>query len=70
MQIASRFTIAMHMLACMDVFKDEYKVTSDFLAASIHVNPVIVRKILSQLKDAGKFEPGLSGRKKHPSGFG
>lgn len=56
MQIASRFTIAMHMLACMDVFKDEYKVTSDFLAASIHVNPVIVRKILSQLKDAGLIE--------------
>lgn len=56
MQISSRFTIALHMLACMDVFKSEYKVTSDFLASSINVNPVIIRKILSQLKEAGLIE--------------
>lgn len=56
MQISSRFTIAIHMLSCMDVFKDEYKVTSDLLASSINVNPVIIRKILSQLKDAGLIE--------------
>lgn len=56
MQISSRFTIAIHMLACMDVFKDEYKITSDFLASSINVNPVIIRKLLSQLKDAGLIE--------------
>lgn len=56
MQISSRFTIAIHMLACMDVFKDEHKITSDFLAFSINVNPVIIRKILSQLKDAGLIE--------------
>lgn len=53
MQISSRFTIALHVLACMDTFKDEYKVTSDFLSASINTNPVIIRKILSQLKKAG-----------------
>ena len=52
MQISSRFTIAVHMLACMEVFKDEYKITSHFLASSINVNPVIVRKLLSLLKDA------------------
>ena len=56
MQISSRFTIAIHMLACMEVFKDDYKITSDFLASSINVNPVIIRKILSQLKDAGLIE--------------
>lgn len=56
MQISSRFTIAIHMLACMDVFKDKYKITSDFLAGSIHVNPVIIRKILSQLKESGLIE--------------
>jgi len=28
-------------------------VTSDFLAASINTNPVIIRKILTQLKNAG-----------------
>lgn len=56
MQISSRFTIAIHMLACMDIFKDEYKITSDFLASSINVNPVIIRKLLSQLKDAGLID--------------
>lgn len=53
MQISSRFTLAVHILACIDTFKDEYKVTSDFLAGSTNVNPVIVRKILGQLKAAG-----------------
>ena len=53
MQISSRFTIAIHMLTCMEIFKDEYKVTSDFLADSINVNPVVIRRILSQLRDAG-----------------
>ena len=56
MQISSRFTIAIHMLTCMETFKDEYKVTSVFLAASINVNPVIIRIILSQLKEAGIIE--------------
>lgn len=53
MQISSRFTLAVHILVCIDTFKDKYKVTSDFLAGSTNVNPVIVRKILSQLKSAG-----------------
>lgn len=56
MQIPSRFTIAIHMLSCMDTFKDDYKITSDFLASSINVNPVIIRKLLSQLKEAGLIE--------------
>ncbi len=53
MQISGRFTIALHIFACVDVFKDAHKVTSDFLAGSIHTNPVIIRKILTQLKNAG-----------------
>ena len=56
MQISSRFTIAIHMLTCMEAFKEDYKITSDFLASSINVNPVIIRRILSQLKDAGIIE--------------
>lgn len=56
MQISSRFTLAVHILDCIDTFKDEYKVTSDFLASSTNVNPVIVRKILGQLKAAGLVE--------------
>lgn len=53
MQISSRFTLAVHIFACIDTFGSEYKVTSDFLAGSTNVNPVIIRKILGQLKGAG-----------------
>lgn len=53
MQISSRFTLAIHIFACIEAFGDENKVTSDFLAASANVNPVIIRKILGQLKGAG-----------------
>lgn len=56
MQISSRFTLALHIFACIDSFKEEYKVTSDFLAGSTNVNPVIIRKILGQLKSAGLVE--------------
>lgn len=53
MQISSRFTLAVHIFACIDTFGKEYKVTSDFLAGSTNVNPVVIRKILGQLKGAG-----------------
>ena len=53
MQISSRFTVALHIFTCVDTFKDDYKITSDFLAGSINTNPVIIRKILTQLKNAG-----------------
>ena len=53
MQISSRFTIALHILTAIETFKDEYHVTSEFLAGSVQVNPVIIRNILLQLKTAG-----------------
>ncbi len=56
MQITSRFTVALHIFTCVEVFKDEHKVTSDFLAGSINTNPVIIRKILTQLKNADLIE--------------
>ena len=55
MQISSRFTMAIHMFACIDAFSNQ-KMTSDFMAESIGTNPVIVRKILQQLKAAGLVE--------------
>lgn len=53
MQISSRFTIAIHMFSCIDTFQNDRKITSDFLASSVEVNPVIIRRILLQLKSAG-----------------
>ena len=54
MQITSRFTIAVHIIACIDYFGgDEKRVTSEFMSLSTNVNPVIIRTVLSQLKSAG-----------------
>lgn len=52
MQITSRFTIAIHALAYIDLYQDEMRVTSNVLAQSIQVNPVIIRTVLSKLKNA------------------
>ncbi len=56
MQISSRFTIAIHILTAIDTFQHEHKVTSDFLAGSINVNPVIIRRTMQSLKGAGLIE--------------
>ena len=56
MQISGRFTIAIHIFACIATFEDDYKITSDFLSSSINVNPVVIRKLLQQLKAAGLIE--------------
>lgn len=53
MQISSRFTIAIHIFSCINTFENDRKVTSDFLASSVEVNPVVIRRILLQLKNAG-----------------
>ena len=56
MQISSRFTIAVHVLVCIEAFKNERKITSEFLASSVNVNPVVIRRLLQQLKKAGIVE--------------
>lgn len=53
MKISVRFTAAVHTLLCILYFEKDYRVTSEFIAASTGVNAVIVRKILLQLQKAG-----------------
>ena len=53
MQIGSKFTIGVHIITAIDYFKDMERVNSEFLAGSIGVNPVIVRTVISQLREAG-----------------
>ena len=53
MQISSRFTIAVHVLTCIVVFRDDHQINSEFISTSVGVNPVIIRKIFGQLKTAG-----------------
>lgn len=53
MRISSRFPIAVHVMLCIAHFGATNKVTSSFIADSVNVNPVIIRQIISKLKDAG-----------------
>jgi DNA-binding IscR family transcriptional regulator len=53
MQISTKFTIAVHILAASEYFKGSHKITSQFLAGSIGSNPVIIRNIMLQLQEAG-----------------
>ena len=46
MQISSRFTIAVHILICVELYGDEAPATSETLAGSIGAHPVVIRRIL------------------------
>ena len=63
MQIGSKFTIGVHIITAIDYFKDMDRVNSEFLAGSIGINPVIVRTVISQLREAGivRTQRGSSG---------
>ena len=63
MQIGSKFTIGVHIITALDYFRDMDRVNSEFLAGSIGVNPVIVRTVISQLREAGivQTQRGSSG---------
>ena len=56
MRLTSKFTIAVHIITAIEYFKGSKKVTSSFLAGSIGANPVIVRNIMSELKDTGLID--------------
>ena len=63
MQFSSRLPIAVHVLLCIHTFDGTKKMTSDFLAGSVNVNPVIIRNTLGKLKAAGlvTVDAGIGG---------
>lgn len=56
MKITSKFTVAVHTLLVIYTFSDTKKTTSEFIAASVRVNPVVIRRTLLSLKAAGIVE--------------
>ncbi|QEN08247.1 Rrf2 family transcriptional regulator [Oceanispirochaeta crateris] len=56
MQIGTKFSVSIHILLSVEVFKNDYKVTSDFIASSVNTNPVVIRKLMSLLRNAGLIE--------------
>lgn len=53
MRITSRFTVAVHTLLAIHILGKERKMTSEEIAASVNVNPVVIRRTLQSLKAAG-----------------
>ncbi|EUJ39851.1 Rrf2 family transcriptional regulator [Brochothrix campestris] len=51
MKISSRFTVAVHVLSLLALDQNE-GMSSELLASSVNTNPVVIRRIIGQLKEA------------------
>ncbi len=52
MKISSRFTVGVHILSLLSIDNHE-SCTSEWIAASVNTNPVVIRRLMGQLKKAG-----------------
>lgn len=59
---SSRFSTAVHILTLLAMQKEE-PVTSDYVASSVNTNPVVIRRLLRKLAEAGLVSscPGSAG---------
>lgn len=55
MRINTRFPVAVHMLALIELNKTQPS-TSELMALSVGTNPVVIRQLMSSLKRAGLIE--------------
>jgi Rrf2 family protein len=49
----SRFAVAVHVVTFLANHQDDEPVSSDFIASSVNTNPVVIRRLLKTLIDAG-----------------
>ncbi|MGY5233247.1 Rrf2 family transcriptional regulator [Lactiplantibacillus plantarum] len=52
MRVSTRFSDSIHLLAYIKIYADT-KLTSDAIARSIETSPVVVRRLMSKLRQAG-----------------
>ncbi|PSL40958.1 DNA-binding IscR family transcriptional regulator [Planomicrobium soli] len=62
MSISSRFAVGIHILVLIEVNKGNVS-SSEFIASSVNTNPVVIRRIMGMLKNAGlvTVRPGVAG---------
>ena len=56
MQITNKFTIGVHIICAVEYFKKDREVTSSLLSISTGANPVTVRTVISELREAGLLD--------------
>ncbi len=61
--VNSRFAVAIHILALLAIENSDTPITSEYLAYSASTNPVVIRRILIDLRRAGLVtaQPGSGG---------
>lgn len=52
MSTSNRFSVAVHILSGLAIHRDE-PLTSEVIAASVHTNPAVIRRLLSMLGHSG-----------------
>ncbi|TWT09299.1 Rrf2 family transcriptional regulator [Planomicrobium sp. CPCC 101079] len=62
MSISSRFAVGIHILTLIEVNKGNVS-SSEYIAGSVNTNPVVIRRIIGLLKNAGlvTVRPGIAG---------
>ena len=55
MKISSRFTVAVHILSLISI-ENSAQCTSEWIAGSVNTNPVVIRRVMGKLKNAGFIE--------------
>ncbi|MCI2955675.1 Rrf2 family transcriptional regulator [Staphylococcus caprae] len=55
MKISSRFTVAVHILSLVHIERNQ-TLTSAYIAGSVNTNSVVIRRLISKLKQAGFLE--------------
>lgn len=53
MKISTRFSDSIHILAFINIYHGKVPLTSNNIASSIGTSPVVVRRLMSQLRKAG-----------------
>jgi len=52
MRVSTRFSDAIHILAFINIYADAH-LTSDLIASSVETSPVVVRRLMGKLRQAG-----------------